>query len=40
MTQDEAVLTLHIIGMKLDLSHLPDDVINPSWFGEEDAGVM
>jgi hypothetical protein len=38
MAQEEAVLLLHIVGMKFDLTH--PDVINVSWFGEEDAGVM
>jgi hypothetical protein len=40
MTQEEAILPLHIVGMKFDLSRLLDDVISVSRFGEEDAGVM
>jgi hypothetical protein len=40
MIQQEAVLPIHIIGMKLDRSHFPDDVIHVSRFGGEDAGVM
>jgi hypothetical protein len=40
MTLVEAILPLHIVGMKFDLSRLPDDVISVSWFGEEAAGVM
>jgi hypothetical protein len=40
MTYTEAILTVHIIGMALNLSCLPDDTILVSGFGGEDAGVV
>ena len=33
-TQDEAILSMRIAGMQLNLNHLPDDTVHVWWFGE------
>jgi hypothetical protein len=37
--QAEAVHPVHIIGLELNLSHLPDDTTHITGSGREDAGV-
>jgi hypothetical protein len=38
--QTKAILPVHIIGLELSLSHLPDDVIHAPGFGGEDGSAM
>jgi hypothetical protein len=38
--QTEAILPVHIVGLELNLSRLPDGSIHVSGFGGEDGGVV
>jgi hypothetical protein len=40
LAEAEAMLLVHVIGMELNLGPLPDDVMQVSGFGGEDAGVL
>jgi hypothetical protein len=40
LAETEAILPVHIVGMKLNLNRLPDDAIHVPGFGGEDGGVV
>jgi hypothetical protein len=40
LAQTEAILPVHILGMELILTLLPDDVIHVSGFGGENGGAL
>jgi hypothetical protein len=38
--QTEAILPVHLVGLELNPSHLPDDAIHVSGFSEEDGDLV
>lgn len=38
--QRQAILPVHVVGLRLSLTHIPDDLVHVVEFGGKDFGIM
>jgi len=40
VNKDQAILPVHVVGLKLSLTHIPDDLVHVVEFGGKNFGIM
>jgi hypothetical protein len=40
VNKDQAILSVHVVELKLSLTHIPDDLVHVVEYGGKDFGIM